>query len=338
MILDIMADNRSERVAVPTPRGEVCVELKPSYSCSQRCEFCIWGARKRRKTMRNDQILRTFSFINSHVMPSYFVLSGGEPLLHKEANLILTSIGRLQSVKHFHLHTNATCVSRVKPELLTQTAPFRSAMVGIHGHDKTSYESISMVPGSFEKALSGIQMLKELGFLLRSCVVICKRNCSSLIEMTDFLLGRGFDLVELRLPIISDQQTLDKIAVYYSEIEQIAEAWLSRFSHCAKTYLCASGALCFGNSPICPVPMECWFFDVEHQAEKGYCSQAQPTAVWPEAFEGYVKSEACLSCVAEAICPGYSTYEVSYGYAQYNPLTIDDLVLRSSTLTGHVTT
>jgi len=97
--------------------------------------------------------------------------TGGEPLLRKdfeEVYLYARKIG-LKVL----LFTNATLMTPPLAELFSRLPPLEKIEVSVYGMQKTSYESITRTPGSFEAAWRGINLLLErkVPFVVKSALL-----------------------------------------------------------------------------------------------------------------------------------------------------------------------
>jgi radical SAM protein with 4Fe4S-binding SPASM domain len=97
--------------------------------------------------------------------------TGGEPLLRKnfeEVYLFARKIG-LKVL----LFTNATLMTPPLAELFSRLPPLEKIEVSVYGMQKTSYESITRTPGSFEAAWRGINLLLErkVPFVVKSALL-----------------------------------------------------------------------------------------------------------------------------------------------------------------------
>jgi hypothetical protein len=69
-----------------------------------------------------------------------------------------------------------------------------------------------------------------------------------------------------------------------------------------------------------------YFIDVNTDITNLQGYRKQFNAIWKDAFNSYQKSEKCCSCVLDVCCRGYSTLESEAGFAQYSPITVDDIL------------
>lgn len=325
----LFASRNFDKYMPMNDKGKVVfAEIKPTYRCNQFCPFCIWESRKKIDNMSKNEIKANLSYIADVLQPSCIILSGGEPTILPTKEFILSSISEIESVREFHLHTNATNISKIDYSLLEAVASKRSASIGIHGHNKEIHESITGVSRSFDRVLKGITILHDAGYSLRAAVILCKQNFESINEITEFLLSNDFDAVELRLPFLGIGIKPESIFVKYDRLESILACWMESFIENSKVLLLASGALCFGKIPLNSYinDNEFHFFDKLHQLGAHSISHSQIISVWPDVYKDYRKISKCKQCVFDIFCTGFSPSEVCFGYARYRPTTLTDLV------------
>jgi radical SAM protein with 4Fe4S-binding SPASM domain len=85
--------------------------------------------------------------------------TGGEPLLREDFEEIYLAARRL-GLKVI-LFTNATLITPRLVSLFSRVPPLEKIEVSVYGMHKKSYEAVSRVPGSFEAARRGIDLLLE---------------------------------------------------------------------------------------------------------------------------------------------------------------------------------
>ncbi|MFH2219770.1 MAG: radical SAM protein [Pseudomonadota bacterium] len=97
--------------------------------------------------------------------------TGGEPLLREDFEELYI-FARKQGLKVL-LFTNATLISRHLAELFTRIPPLDKIEVSVYGVTTKSYEAVSRIPGSFEAARRGINLLLEnkVPFVVKSALL-----------------------------------------------------------------------------------------------------------------------------------------------------------------------
>jgi radical SAM protein with 4Fe4S-binding SPASM domain len=120
----------------------------------------------------------------------YFQLTGGEPLLRRDFIDIYDYCrdkGLLVT-----LFTNGTLITRRIADHLAERPPL-SVEVSLYGATKEVYESVTRVPGSYEKCLNGIQLLVDRGIKLILKSPMMTLNVAELDALKQFAANLGVD-------------------------------------------------------------------------------------------------------------------------------------------------
>ena len=114
-------------------------------------------------------------------------LTGGEPCLHPEIALIIDELAQM-GLK-VSMETNATLLT---PEIL-QSLRLAKAFVAVSldGTDKEVHEGLRGIPGSFEKAIHGINLLKRAGIRFQIICSLHRGNIDELRQMPKFVAELG---------------------------------------------------------------------------------------------------------------------------------------------------
>lgn len=118
-------------------------------------------------------------------------LTGGEPLCHPEIGDII----RFLSEAGFYvlINTNGLLVEG-KISSLMRTASNIHFVVSLDTLDPAKFDKISGTSGNFDKVMRGINILKELGYLMRINMVVGSFNLDEVDAMIDFCRNIGCDL------------------------------------------------------------------------------------------------------------------------------------------------
>ena len=305
------------------------VEIKPTYKCNQKCIFCLWEHRKKLPEMELYSVRCAIAHMRDLLKPQSLILSGGEPTILPYFGEILETIRQDLFPDIFHLHTNATNLTNHIRRLSVGVGKLHSATVGLHGHSAEIQESITRRNRSFEKAVDGIRMLLDIGYEIGVVCVLCKQNYKFISNITEFLLVLGVHKIEIRLPFAGPKADLTGITPDRKSMEPLLREWFKDYAREKKVHIAASEAFCFDRRRIWPknCPTTCYsFFDVNTILEKPRKSRRQLGAIWRNAFSAYRKCDSCRLCVMDNHCKGYSTLESDAGFAQYNPITAEDVL------------
>ena len=137
----------------PTP---LFVSYNVTGRCNMRCVFCEWW-KTSRPELPTKKALAAIDAVCSLGVP-FFDLSGGEPLLRKDLNLLTkraASHGCLVS-----MNSNGTLLTESR---LSEVADFLDLVVISLDGPKEVHDKIRGVPGTYDKAIEAIHLLKVHG-------------------------------------------------------------------------------------------------------------------------------------------------------------------------------
>lgn len=86
--------------------------------CNLRCEFCTTFSPYWQGVNSADELLASYVEWRKKLKPQFFVLTGGEPLLHPELERIIRESAKIWNDSRLWLGTNGLLLDRIKPEVL----------------------------------------------------------------------------------------------------------------------------------------------------------------------------------------------------------------------------
>ncbi|HEX7832365.1 MAG TPA: radical SAM protein, partial [Thermoanaerobaculia bacterium] len=90
------------------------------------------------------------------------------------------------------LFTNATLITERIADFLAENPPF-DIEVTLYGRTKATYESLTGIPGSFEKCLRGIELIRDRGLPLKLKTVALTINKHEIASMKRFAADLGVE-------------------------------------------------------------------------------------------------------------------------------------------------
>jgi MoaA/NifB/PqqE/SkfB family radical SAM enzyme len=168
--------------------------LELTSRCNLRCVHCYLGpqAEQHRHRALEMDTARVCSVIDELAAAGclYLTITGGDPMMRKdfaevyrharEAGLLVT------------VFCDAILVTDRILELFTELPP-RKVEVSIYGATAETYERITRVPGSFPRAMAGIQRLLDHRINLSLKTVLMTLNQDELPQMEAMARERGVD-------------------------------------------------------------------------------------------------------------------------------------------------
>lgn len=187
-------------------------------------------------------------------------LTGGEPLLRRDFLDIYDHV-KSRGILPI-LFTNGTLITARIAEHLAEYPPFY-VDVSIYGRTRETYESITGIPGSYERCLEGIRELVDRGIKVFLKTPAMVQNQHELGSLAEFAQGMGtvfrFDLnLNPRLEHMDDRfgpydyglSLQDRVDLEFSDTEKI-EAWTAFSAQVATmpvedtAYTCGAGLFGF---------------------------------------------------------------------------------------------
>jgi radical SAM protein with 4Fe4S-binding SPASM domain len=149
-----------------------------TYRCNLRCSHCYVVDRGERELSFSEitDILDQLAAVNC----LFLTLTGGEPLMRED----LLDIARYSHKKGFDLKlfSNGTLIDGSMAGKLASLKPLRVG-ISIYGADDATHDQLTGVPGSFNRSLRALRLLKEAGvFTMVKCLVM-KENVAQLEEI-----------------------------------------------------------------------------------------------------------------------------------------------------------
>ncbi len=160
LIETVPIDNLNQRLKLQASRLKVPFEvtLELTYACNLRCLHCynpVHHAAPQELSFQEFQdVLNQLTLAGCMLI----LFSGGEPLIRRDAFELFHYAKN--SGFQIAINTNATLLDSKKMDQLIQLAPTLLS-VSVYGMTAATYESVTQVPGSFEKFMKGLSLLED---------------------------------------------------------------------------------------------------------------------------------------------------------------------------------
>ena len=86
--------------------------------CNLRCQYCTVYSPYRKGLIPAEELSASYTEWRKKIKPQYFILVGGEPLLHPELERIVRDSARIWNDSKLWLTTNGLQLERLKPEVI----------------------------------------------------------------------------------------------------------------------------------------------------------------------------------------------------------------------------
>lgn len=159
--------------------------IELTSKCNLSCIHCYLNvSQNNQKDKLSDELTceEIFNIIDNIVAEGCIrlVLTGGEPLLRKDFLDIYTYAKKQGLI--IILFTNGTCITPQIADYLQKLPPF-IIEISLYGATKETYELISKTPGSFDRCIQGIHLLKERNIPFRLKTILMNINQHELMDM-----------------------------------------------------------------------------------------------------------------------------------------------------------
>ena len=198
------------------------LRISITENCNLRCTYCMpeegIQLTPKKHLMTHDEIVSiSKTFVRMGV--DKIRLTGGEPLVRKDAAAIIESLGKLGI--NLTLTTNGILVDQFVETF--KKAGVKSLNISIDSLDKVKFNQITR-RNYFEKVIQNIELLEKEGFEIRLNVVLIKDFNDN--EIIDFIKLTQYKNISIRfiefMPFDGNKWDKSKL-VSYAEIMKIAE-------------------------------------------------------------------------------------------------------------------
>lgn len=229
-----------EHIPFERPHSEwpVLSEIAITYRCNLSCRFCYAGCRCksadapaagrafsrsaagriRAHEMSTVEVKKVLSVIRYDAEVPSVSWTGGEPLIRED----LVDLTRYASQigLRVNLITNATLLSEQLVARLAD-AGLKSAQVSLEGPNAAVHDSLTRVPGSFDRTLAGIKHLKNAGVHVHTNTTVNRLNAPHLAELVSKVRELGMDRFSMNMVIPCGSASDAEIAVSYTQMAEI---------------------------------------------------------------------------------------------------------------------
>ena len=163
--------------------------FEPTFRCNLKCVHCYAtkGLKSTRQELSLQEICKVFDEISNEGC-LWLLITGGEPLIRNDFLDIYTNAKKRGFI--VSLFTNGTLVNTDIVDCLRKWRPF-NIEITLYGATKKTYESITRIPGSFEKCIQGIDLLLKENLPLRLKSIIMTLNRHEIDELRYFSKSHG---------------------------------------------------------------------------------------------------------------------------------------------------
>lgn len=255
----------------------------------------------------------------------WMLITGGEPLIRPDFPRIYRHAKTRGMI--ITIFTNGTAVKPSTAGLLAKWPPF-AVEISLYGATRDTYERVTRVPGSFDRCLRGIELLRARGVRLRLKSMVLTLNRHEVEDMKKLALSLG---AEFRFdPVVNPRLDGDATPLCYrlpapqiieldmADEERVAQWYRYHTEHAAplphpeQLYQCGAGVSSFHVDPNGCLGMCVMARAPHYDLAAGSFETGWREAILAERNRRRVRSTKCTNCSLMAICglcPGSSEIE-----------------------------
>tara|TARA_B100001142_G_scaffold59902_1_gene58810 strand:+ start:6085 stop:7092 length:1008 start_codon:yes stop_codon:yes gene_type:complete len=166
--------------------------------CNFRCPYCmpaeIYG--ERYKFLPKDQVLsfeqiEKIARVFAELGVSKIRLTGGEPLLRQDLDLLVQMLIQIPGIEDLALTTNGYLLTRFAEKL--HEAGLKRITISIDTIDETLFKEMNGVNAELNTVLQGLELVEKLGFdpIKINTVVQKGKNDENLLELAEYIKSKG---------------------------------------------------------------------------------------------------------------------------------------------------
>lgn len=295
-------------------RAPLTVYLEVTRDCNLDCRHCSIKKEKVDMPVEKAKVILD-QLVQERVFKVYF--TGGEPLLYTGLYELLRYI-KGKSIWSL-VQTNGLLITDAVAESLKE-AGVGACDLPLFGITPQTHDSITGLPGSFEKLFSAIDVLSEHDVRTFVSYVVVKPNVKEFSPFFDWALQRGIQLAHVRryIPqhphdkLLPDTEKLRPIISEYAQKRnEYDEKGLHYEIEEAFDFSEQMGARCPAGIQLCHITAEgnitpCPYVPVQGESvfEKGFKSVWEESSVLQRARNAVVSTGKCKTCKYLSDCGG----------------------------------
>jgi radical SAM protein with 4Fe4S-binding SPASM domain len=202
-------------------------EVALTYRCNLRCKFCYAGCNCRGSDqpadleMSTDEVVNVFRIIRQVAKVPSVSFTGGEPLLRTD--ILRLTAEAVQIGLRVNLITNATLLAGTDLATNLARAGLTSAQVSLEGPTAKIHDEITDQPGSFDKSLAGLSLLREAGIHVHTNTTINTANVDHLLDLVELIEKLKLKRMSMNLIIPAGTARGRELQIPYHRIGPIVE-------------------------------------------------------------------------------------------------------------------
>lgn len=293
------------------------IDCKIRFGCNNFCKFCVQGDKRDRFADKPLEKIKAELAEGLLTGAKAVVLTGGEPLLHKNILEIISS-ARSLGYNHVQLQTNGRLFCYMdfcKAVLKAGATEFSPAL---HGSTAEIHDFLTDAPGSYAQTVKGIMNLRSLGCSVVTNSVITSRNMKDLPALARLFVRLGVEHFQFAFVHILGHAADNKkwIVPRKSELAPYLKKAIDVGLKAGVTVVTEAVPYCFlkgyeDHIAEAYIP-ETTIFDANFKVDK--------FSVYRRS-EGKARGPKCSKCKYFAVCEGpWREYPELFGWEEFKPV------------------
>jgi radical SAM protein with 4Fe4S-binding SPASM domain len=164
--------------------GMLFVEM--TSQCNESCIHCYAESSPERSESLSLDEIRT-GLNQARALGRAFVqFTGGDPLIHPHLVDAVACAHRLDFAG-IEIYTNGILLT---DRLLGKLKPFSPNIAfSLYSHDAATHDTITALPGSFQRTTDAVRRAKAAGFGVRIGVILMRENSGQAVEIRDYIVN-----------------------------------------------------------------------------------------------------------------------------------------------------
>lgn len=194
------------------------VHLDLTFRCNLRCIHCYLDHDGQRELSTRET--RSFLEAAASAGALFLTVSGGEVFLRKDLLAVLEHARSL--LFDVRLKTNGTLIRASHARRLSALG-IQQVQVSIYSHRPEVHDAITQTPGSLERALAGIRLLRAQGVRVAVANVLMRQNARDYagVKRLASELGAEFTIDPTITPHLSRRTSILELSIPRGELEEI---------------------------------------------------------------------------------------------------------------------
>ena len=213
--MSLMAEMNAKAFELGIP---LSAHLDITYRCNERCEHCYLDHEDKGE-MSLDEIKRLLDQL-AEAGVFFLVISGGEPLLRRDAYEILAYARKLRfNVK---LKTNAVLIGEKEAARL-RDLNIEQIQISVYSHRPEVHDGITLLPGSHRRTIDAIRFLRAQKLKVTVANVLMRQNAADAdaVHALAAELGAHYTLDPTITPMMNGDVSVLKMRIEPDVLNQV---------------------------------------------------------------------------------------------------------------------